>query len=235
MSGLNPPPRVASMPHAAMVDDPFVGRILDGRYRLVSRLANGGMGLIYLAEQQTLARRVAVKILSLRNALEEAEAQFRARFFQEAKVTSRLVHPNTIRVYDYGRTTDDVYYIVMEYLEGFTLNDVRCSEGALSAHRVIAVALQVCASLEEAHALGVIHRDLKASNIVVTTQPDGSEWVKVLDFGIATQVEISEVETQQGQLLGSPRYMSPEQINQQPLSPQSDIYSLVSGCCSSRY
>src|SRR5688572_7153666 len=203
-------PMDEDQPTHAMVADPLVGRILDGRYKIIRRLATGGMGQVYLAEQQGLGRTVAVKVLSTPPSESETN-DFRERFFREARLCSRLTHPNTVRIYDYGHTSDDVYYIVMEYLDGQTLTMV-LREAPLDPLRVIALAAQVCSSLSEAHALGLIHRDLKPDNLIITRPADGREFVRVVDFGIAKDMLGGDAPTQAGMLFGSPGYMSPEQI-----------------------
>jgi eukaryotic-like serine/threonine-protein kinase len=216
-------PMDEDQPTHAMIADPLVGRVLDGRYRIIRRLATGGMGQVYLGEQQGLARTVAVKVLTTPPTEPEA-TEFRERFFKEARLCSRLTHPNTVRIYDFGHTSDGVYYIAMEYLDGATLT-MLLRDGALDPLRAIALALQVCASLSEAHALGMIHRDLKPDNLIVTRHADGREFVRVVDFGIAKDM-LSDAPTQAGTLFGSPGYMSPEQILEQEVTTASDIYSL---------
>ncbi|MCB9684267.1 MAG: serine/threonine protein kinase [Alphaproteobacteria bacterium] len=205
-------------------DDPLIGRVLENRYRIVRSLAAGGMGRVYLAEQLGLDRRVAIKVLTRESG---DDGRFRERFFREAKLSSKLSHPNTVRVYDYGRTDDDVFFIAMEYLEGRTLGAALKNEGALEPLRAISLTLQVCASLAEAHGMGVVHRDLKPDNLFLTRTADGREFLRVLDFGIAKDTtNATEVPTQAGTVFGSPAYMSPEQILEQDLSPKSDIYSV---------
>jgi serine/threonine protein kinase len=205
--------------------DPLIGRVLDGRYRLVSPIADGGMGRVYLAEQQALDRTVAIKVLRVDEDSGSLD-NFRARFFREAKLSSRLSHPNTVRVYDYGKTDDDIYYIVMEYIRGSTLNAILKLEGPMDPLRAIGLALQLCGSLAEAHALGVIHRDLKPDNLMISRQADGQESLRVLDFGIARPLLDNDLPTQSGLLYGSPGYMSPEQILGHELTVRSDLYSV---------
>ncbi len=202
-----------------------MGRVLDGRWRVLRKLAAGGMGRVYLAEQVGLERRVALKVLSRDG--EDGGERFRDRFFREARLSSRLTHPNTVRVFDYGRTEDDVFYIAMEYLEGRTLGAALKSEGALDPLRAVSLGVQLCASLSEAHGLGVVHRDLKPDNLFLTRHADGREFLRVLDFGIAKDTtSATDVPTQAGTVFGSPAYMSPEQILEQQLSPRSDLYSV---------
>jgi eukaryotic-like serine/threonine-protein kinase len=205
--------------------DDLIGRVLDGRYRLVQRVATGGMGRVYLAEQQLLNRKVAVKVLSVSPGNSDTSG-FEQRFFREAKQISRLTHPNTVRIYDYGHTADGIYYIVMAYVEGRTLTALLRDEGWLEPLRAVRLLSQVCASLTEVHGLGLIHRDLKPDNILVTVLPDDREFVTLVDFGITKDVGADEFQTAAGEICGSPGYMSPEQIKQQSLTPQSDVYAL---------
>ncbi|MEQ1506665.1 MAG: serine/threonine-protein kinase, partial [Myxococcota bacterium] len=210
-------------PTFAMPADPLIGRVLHDRYRIVKALASGGMGRVYLAEQLGLDRTVAIKVLAVDPT--DVGRRFHDRFFREAKSVSRLTHPNTVRIYDYGQTDDDVYYIAMEYLEGRTLGLI-LQEAPLDPLRAIAIASQVCASLSEAHGLGLVHRDLKPANLIVTATSDRREFVRVVDFGIAKDTRTGDLPTQAGLVYGSPGYMSPEQILEQPITPRSDIYSL---------
>jgi serine/threonine protein kinase len=151
------------------------------------------------------------------------------RFHLEAAVTAKLTHPNTITLYDYGRTSDGIFFIVMEYLNGHTLQDVLRKEGSLAQDRVIHIAQQICRSLGEAHALGVIHRDLKPANVMLLSQRDDHDFAKVLDFGLvkffAGQSPNGEV-TDQGTFVGSPHYVSPEQARNRQPDQCSDVYSL---------
>ncbi|MCB9677812.1 MAG: serine/threonine protein kinase [Alphaproteobacteria bacterium] len=209
-------------------DDSLLGRVLDGRYRIVEKIAAGGMGKVYRAVQEPLGRTVAIKILTL-DPRDAAADTFRQRFFREASICARLKHPNTVRIHDYGQTKDDIYYIAMELLEGETLRDALTPGVPMDPLRVIDLMTQICASLSEAHSLGLIHRDLKPSNIILTRHADGKEYVKVLDFGLVKDVDSSidgPTATETGMIVGSPSYMSPEQILQQDLTPRSDIYSL---------
>jgi serine/threonine protein kinase len=203
--------------------DPLVGRELDGRFRILSRLGAGGMGKVYVAEQRGLDRQVAVKVL---NTTQDDPDRFRERFFREAKLSSRLKHPNTVRVFDYGQTDDGVFYLVMELLEGYTLGALLRREGVLDPLRCVMLASQLCGSLSEAHELGVVHRDLKPDNLFVTRTADGKDFLKVLDFGIAKDTTATDLPTQTGTVLGSPAYMAPEQILEQELTPRADIYSV---------
>ncbi|MCK6525613.1 serine/threonine protein kinase, partial [Myxococcota bacterium] len=206
----------------------LIGRVLDGRYRILSELARGGMGRVYKAEQQPLGRPIALKVLDIGQREGEEAEGFRQRFFREAAICAKLTHPNTVRIFDYGKTEDGIFFIAMELLEGLTLRQVLTSDAPLEPWRVIELTLQVCGSLAEAHGLGLVHRDLKPSNIILTRHADGREFVNILDFGLVKDigVEAATEATQAGVILGSPMYMSPEQILQSQLDGRSDIYSI---------
>jgi serine/threonine protein kinase len=177
MSGAGPAPDV----QAAGADaDPLLGRVLNDHYWIVEAIGSGGMGRVYKALQAPLDRVVALKVLG---AGRDRDPNFYKRFFLEASVTARLTHPNTITLYDYGRTDDGVLYIVMEYLDGRTLSQAMQAEGPLAQERVVHIAQQICRSLREAHAQGIIHRDLKPANVMLLNQHDDHDFVKVLETG----------------------------------------------------
>jgi len=212
--------------HGGTRPDALVGKVLGGRFKLLEVLARGGMGKVYLATQSPLNRKVAVKILDLAGGSRTNESVFRERFFLEASTCAQLNHPNTVRIYDYGNTWDDVFYIAMEYLEGNTLDKVSKSEGSLAPLRAIQIFKQICGSLHEAHASNIIHRDLKPSNIYLTRHGDKLEHVKVLDFGLVKRLSDDAEMTDAGRLMGSPMYMSPEQVQGEKLDVRTDIYSI---------
>jgi serine/threonine-protein kinase len=209
--------------------DPLIGTIVGGRYRVIDVLGEGGMGRVYRAEQQmgTSVRQVAVKTLLSQYA---KDAQVVARFMRECGTVAELEHPNTIKVYDFGQTPSGELYIAMELLTGKSLELIIETGGALPPERVDRIVGQVCGSLQEAHDKGIIHRDLKPANIQLSTRAGEEDYVKVLDFGIAKRDEkVSKSEqklTQQGTVLGTPPYMSPEQFKGQELDARSDVYSL---------
>jgi serine/threonine-protein kinase len=208
--------------------DELIGRVINDRFRIISVIARGGMGRVYRAEQVPLGRLVAIKTLDPRGHGGDNDPQFQQRFFLEASVASKLQHPNTVTVFDYGRTADGVYFIAMELVEGRSLFHVIRGEAPLHAPRVIHIALQIARSLREAHRLDVIHRDLKPGNVLLTHHGDEEDFVKVLDFGLVKHVE-SEAEqelTKAGLFMGSPKYMSPEQIRGERVDARSDIYAL---------
>lgn len=209
--------------------DELVGRVINDRFRIISVIARGGMGRVYRAEQVPLGRLVAIKTLDPRsNANGDSDPQFQQRFFLEASVASKLQHPNTVTVFDYGRTADGIYFIAMELVEGRSLFHVIREEAPFSADRIIHIAMQIARSLREAHRLDVIHRDLKPGNVLLTRHGDEDDFVKVLDFGLVKHVESeSEQElTKAGLFMGSPKYMSPEQIRGERVDARSDVYAL---------
>lgn len=206
--------------------DPLVGRVINDRYRIVSTIARGGMGKVYRAEQQPLGRLVALKVLNP-SYTGENDPEFHKRFFLEASIASKLTHPNTVTIFDYGKTDDDIYYIAMELLEGRTLHRALRDEGPFEPERAMHIGRQICRSLREAHGLGVIHRDLKPANVYLVQHGDESDFVKVLDFGLVKNVEDKGEElTQTGLFMGSPKYMSPEQIRGDQVDARVDVYAL---------
>lgn len=208
--------------------DPLVGQILNGRFQIEQRIGTGGMGRVYRAIQKPLGRTVAVKVVVPRVADDQGPS-FLKRFFLEASVTAKLSHPNTITVFDFGSTPNGLAFLVMEYLQGRTLQELITTDGPLATPRAVHVALQIARSLREAHQLGVVHRDLKAANVMLVRHGDDDSFVKVLDFGLVkpflAAAREAEDLTQEGLFVGSPSYVAPEQA--QGYSDQrSDIYSL---------
>jgi len=207
--------------------DNLLGRTIAGRFTILSRIGVGGMGTVYRAEQASMGRMVAVKILK---ATLNRETDTVTRFHREAKATSLLQHPNTVTVFDFGQTKDGMLYLVMELLEGELLTKVLEKKGALPLDHAVRIARQILGSLGEAHEQGIIHRDLKPDNIYVTRLTDGSEHIKVLDFGIAkvfqNEMRMDALETQAGIVFGTPRYMSPEQAQSKSLDGRSDLYTV---------
>lgn len=211
--------------------DPLIGVTLDGRYRIVGGIGKGAMGKVYRAVQVGLNRAVALKVLDSNYGAGRDES-FRQRFLVEAALTAKLSHPNTVRIFDYGCSSDGIFYLAMEFLEGETL-DRALTKGALGWRRVLSIGQQVARALREAHELGVVHRDLKPANVMMLSADDDTDHVKVLDFGLVKSfIDGQELEgraiTQQGMLMGSPPYMAPEQGDKNRADPRSDIYSL--GC-----
>ena len=209
--------------------DPMLGHTLDNKYRLDAQLGVGGMGTVYRARHLLIDRPVAVKVLNPRFVEDEAA---RTRFQREARAAGRLQHTNAVTVTDFGQTSDGYVYIVMELLEGRTLRDILAKEAPLEAARSVSLMLQVSDAVAAAHEAGIIHRDLKPANIFIVQRAEVPSLVKVLDFGIAKlaaeSLEEDEVKalTQVGAMIGTPRYMSPEQCNGAELTPAADVYSL---------
>ena len=210
--------------------DPMLGQTLGNKYKVVRLLGEGGMGAVYEGEQQlgTTKRKVAVKTLHPHLS---RDVKIKQRFEREVGTIAELEHPNTIQVYDFGATEDGILYIVMEFLQGKSLADYIEKEGAMMPDRVAYIMDQVCGSLEEAHGRGIVHRDLKPDNVVLVERAGKKDFVKVLDFGIAKRSKEEDKNeqklTQQGMVLGTPPYMSPEQFTGRPIDARSDIYSLA--------
>src|SRR5467141_2460039 len=220
------PATSAPQPSPAAEADPLIGRTVNDRYRIVEAIGQGGMGRVYKALQSPLDRVVALKILG---AGHDRDPNFYKRFFLEASVTAKLTHPNTITLYDYGRTDDGIFFIAMEFLDGHTLSQTMQADGPLAQDRVIHIAQQICRSLREAHALGIIHRDLKPANVMLLRQQDDLDFVKVLDFGLVKFFSGDSPETDitnAGTFMGSPHYIAPEQARNQSPDQRCDIYSL---------
>lgn len=190
-----------------------------GQYRIGELLGRGGMGEVYLAEHALLRRPTAVKLLR-----DASSASARDRFRREVQTASSLSHPNTVEIYDYGRTPDGVFYFAMEYVEGATLEDVVRATGPLPAERVLHLLAQVAGSLSEAHRRGLVHRDIKPSNLMLCERGGVPDTLKVMDFGLVRDVTDADDEES---LSGTPLYMAPEMIlAADGAVPQSDVYSL---------
>jgi eukaryotic-like serine/threonine-protein kinase len=202
--------------------DPFVGKVIDGRYEIQTRIGEGGMGVVYKARQTPLDRVIALKMLNSQMATDPNWVQ---RFYNEAKACSRLQHPNTIRMFDFGQTPDGRLFMTMEFLDGVSLRDA-LSRGPLAAHRVVKILIQCCASLAEAHSIGIIHRDIKPDNVFLLNMAGSPDFVKLLDFSVAKLLEGDRMKTQAGVVFGTPQYMSPEQGRGMPLDARSDLYAL---------
>ncbi len=205
--------------------DPVIGRTLPGGYCILELVGVGGMGRVYRAEQTALGRTVAVKIIHPHLVGEENAA---ARFITEARAASRLNHPNSVSIIDFGKTDDGQLYLVMEFLRGRDLARVAFDEGPLPIRRIASVMDQTLAALAEAHHLEIIHRDLKPENIILEPVRSGGDFVKVVDFGLAKmRVEkTSPSITSPGIVCGTPEYMSPEQGRGDVLDPRSDLYAV---------
>jgi eukaryotic-like serine/threonine-protein kinase len=197
-----------------------------GQYRLGRRIGVGGMGEVYLAEHQLLKRPCALKLIRPGRA---TDRQVFERFEREVRLTATLSHPNTVEIYDYGRTEDGTYYYVMEYLPGLSLSELVERHGPLPPGRVVYLLRQVCMALREAHATGLIHRDVKPSNIFAARRGQMDDVAKLLDFGLVLPAAKNRAPSADGddRLLGTPLFMSPEQaMGVLELDERSDIYSL---------
>ena len=209
------------------LDDPLLGQTLAEKYLVEQLIKRGGMGSVYRGKHVMMDKTVAIKVLRPSLAGDDVVV---ARFSREAKAASRISHPHAVSVTDFGEAENGVVFLIMEYLDGRTLKDIIRSEGALPLDRVVEIIRQVSGALDAAHKQGVIHRDLKSDNIMLS-QTNGGDWAKVLDFGIA---KIQQPEgardndiTAANLVIGTPHYMSPEQCSQTgPIDARSDVYSL---------
>ncbi|MCD6498025.1 MAG: protein kinase [Deltaproteobacteria bacterium] len=202
----------------------LIGRRIADKYLIVEQVGEGGMGAVYKAEQLILGRLVAIKVLH-RQLLNDETAV--ARFRSEARVASRLNHPNSIAVLDFGQTPDGLFYLVTEYLDGQPLSDILADHESLPVAFVVTVMDQVLAAIEQAHELGLVHRDLKPENIFVERFSDGTVMAKVLDFGIVKDLDVlGPGLTTPGMVCGTPEYMAPEQARGKTVGPATDVYAL---------
>jgi hypothetical protein len=197
-----------------------------GQYTLLEKIGEGGMGAVYRASHAMLRRPTAIKLLPP----EKAGPEHLQRFEREVQLTSRLNHPNTVAIFDYGRTSDGVFYYAMEYLDGVTLEDLVRADGPQPPERVVHVLRQVAGSLAEAHGVGLIHRDIKPANVILVPERAGAPDVaKVVDFGLVKDLDQAADLASAGQMEGTPLYLSPEAIaSPGQVDARSDLYSL--GC-----
>src|SRR5690349_7479962 len=210
-------------------NDPLIGQLIADRYQILSMIGEGGMGRVYVAEHVRMGRKSAVKVI---NPALATTADAISRFNREAANACKINHPNVAQVYDFGEMADGTLYLAMEYIDGETLDSIVAREGSLPPARAAQLTKQVADALFAAHHLGIIHRDLKPENVMIARHLDGSDWVKVVDFGIAKTVQRDGLEggsqtvTTAGVSLGTPEYMSPEQLAGERLDHRTDIYSL---------
>jgi serine/threonine protein kinase/ketosteroid isomerase-like protein len=205
--------------------DPLVGAVFIDKYEIEEKLGTGGMCDVYRARHIGIGKAVAIKVLHAELA---ANPKVVERFEQEARAASLVRHPNAINIMDYGIAAGNTPFLVMELVEGATVRELLKRYGAMTVERVSGILNQACAALEAAHSVGVIHRDIKPENIIIS-EYDGKDWVEVVDFGIAKiQEDVNRRAALTGAnlIIGTPRYMSPEQAEEQPADGRSDIYSL---------
>jgi len=204
--------------------DPWLGRVVDARYKVIEVLGRGGMGVVYKVEHVRMGKLAAMKVLHGELADDPGVV---GRFRREAEAVSRLSHPNTVQVFDFG-AAGGALYLIMEYVRGLDLGSTLKRDGPMSFNRSASLFAQVLAALGEAHGLGIVHRDIKPENILVTRTVAGRDFVKVLDFGLAKLAEREEQAdvTGRGNVVGTPYYMSPEQIRGEEVDHRSDLYSM---------
>ena len=200
--------------------------VLADRYHIMKKLGEGGMGQVYLAEHVKMGRRSAIKVMNP-SMVHDPEAV--ARFNREAANASRISDSHVCAIYDFGETADGLIYLAMEFVEGEPLTELLTREGALPVARAADICIQVAAALQAAHDLGIVHRDLKPDNIMLTRSRDGADAVKVVDFGLAKAVGGEgggQKVTRTGLVVGTPEFLSPEQLSGDKLDGRSDVYSL---------
>jgi len=202
----------------------LVGSIVADRYHVLSKLGEGGMGQVYLAEHVRMGRKSALKVM---NPAMVKDADAISRFNREAANASHLNHPNVADVYDFGETSDGIIYLAMEFVDGPPLRRLIEEQGPLSPQRASLIVRQTADALAAAHDMGIVHRDLKPDNIMIARDRDGGDVVKVVDFGIAKAADnAAQKVTKTGLVVGTPEYMSPEQLAGDKLDGRSDIYAL---------
>ena len=209
---------------APLIESRIEGRVLGDRYRIISRLGQGGMGSVYLAEHVTLGKRMAVKVLRPEFSRDE---ELLDRFQHEARAASQIGQENIVEVFDFGHTPEGEAYFVMEALDGESLARVLHRDGPMPVARALPIFLQICRALGAAHQRGIVHRDLKPENVFVLRRTDGTDFVKVIDFGIAKGPGAPNAKrlTRAGSIIGTPEYMSPEQASATSIDQRSDVYA----------
>lgn len=210
------------------IPDPYLGTILNDRYRIQHKIGAGGMGAVYLAEHIVIERKVAIKILSQDFA---TKADLVQRFIQEARAAARIGHENIVEVYDFGETASGSVFFAMEYLDGRDLASLIQQKGGMQAQQIKPIVSQICKALWAAHCKQIVHRDLKPENIYLINKDGQQDFVKILDFGIAKMNNVDDGAgrlTRAGMIFGTPEYMSPEQARGEVPDHRVDIYAL--GC-----
>ncbi len=212
-------------PAGLEADARMIGRQIAGRYRVLAKIGEGGMGAVYRAEQISLKRTVALKLLKPDLV---ATSLLLRRFNAEAEAVAKLNHPNTVGIYDFGQDADGTLFIAMEFVEGQSLRKVVGQQAPLPPQRALYITAQIAASLADAHSLGIVHRDLKPDNVMLQDRGKHTDIARVLDFGIAKLRDDSRATamTQAGDVLGTPQYMSPEQIKGEAIDGRTDVYAL---------
>jgi eukaryotic-like serine/threonine-protein kinase len=213
-------------PPTAVTHGNLSGRVLDGRYRIERKVGEGGMSFVYLAKDVASDEQYAIKVLS---AALSSDANAMARLRREASLGMRLAHPNVCHIIRLGETPDGLVYVVMPYVEGEVLSDRNNRLGTLPLDEVVRFVRDIAAGLHVAHELKIVHRDLKPENVMICQNPGGGERAVVMDFGLAKErradAELQKL-TATGIILGTPEFMSPEQLRGRPLDPRTDVYSL---------
>ena len=219
-------PADGSALRAAVQGDDLIGELVAERYLITDLLSQGGMGEVYLASDVRLPQQFAIKVLKQQKS---PDPSLIARFRQEAEAVCRINHDRVARVFDFGFMADERAYIVMEYVAGKTLRKLVEERGAIDPVEAAKITLMAAEGIDAAHRLGIVHRDLKPENIMILDDPGGGTRVKVLDFGIAKlqDAEADRGYTQPGFVIGTPAWMSPEQLLGEPLDARSDVYSLA--------
>ena len=220
------PPTLIAAPRADQTGErEMIGRDVIGQYVIRSKLGEGGMGEVYLAEQPAIGRHVAIKVVhsGLARSGEHAREGIE-RFRNEAKAAARLESPHIVKIYNWGELDDGTLFMAMEYLSGVTLGSLLRQHEQLAPELAVHIATQICSALTEAHAAGIVHRDLKPSNIMMIERAGDPHFAKVLDFGVA-KLEGTDI-TRSGALFGTPQYMSPEQLQAGQIDGRSDLYAL---------
>lgn len=207
----------------------LMGSVIAGRYEVIQEIGRGALGMVYLAKQRMVERPVAIKVLF--EAVSANSDSF-LRFQREAQALSALNHPNIVVIFDFGLSEQGFPFLVMDYIRGANLRDLIADTGRMNADRAVPIFVQIASALAHAHARDILHRDLKPDNVVLTRVDGGGEQVKLIDFGLAKRLDEGRSGmkklTMEGQVLGTPAYMSPEQIMGGKLDGRSDIYSM--GC-----
>jgi serine/threonine protein kinase len=221
------PSRRPDSPSGTVVQVNLAGEVLEGRYKIVKKVGEGGMSFVYLATDVATNHRYAIKVLS--SALSQDDTAM-ARLKREASLGMRLEHPNICHIIRLGETEEGLVYVVMPFVEGEILSDRNQRMGVLPVDMTVQLVRDISEGLHFAHQLRIVHRDLKPENIMVTKDHDSSERAVVMDFGLAKERRVgAEIQklTSTGTILGTPEFMSPEQLRGKPLDPRTDVYSLA--------